>query len=38
MIPSRINPAVIPGAIANRMLERESWARQRLAAHAGRCS
>ena len=31
-----IDPAAIPGAIANRMLEREAWARQRLAAHAGR--
>ena len=39
MLP-RMNPAAIPGtiagAIANRMLEREAWARQRLAAHAGR--
>jgi ubiquinone biosynthesis protein UbiJ len=32
----RIDPAAIPGGIANRMLEREAWARQRLAAHAGR--
>jgi ubiquinone biosynthesis protein UbiJ len=36
----RMNPAAIPGtiagAIANRMLEREAWARQRLATHAGR--
>lgn len=31
-----IDPNAIPGAIANRMLEREAWARQRLAAHAGR--
>ena len=30
------HPAAIPAAIANRMLEREAWARQRLAAHAGR--
>ena len=35
MLP-RMNPAAVPGAIANRMLEREAWARQRLAAHAGR--
>jgi ubiquinone biosynthesis protein UbiJ len=32
----RIDPASIPGAIANRVLERETWARQRLSAHAGR--
>ena len=32
----RIDPAAIPGAIANRVLERETWARQRLSAHAGR--
>ncbi|MEO8675120.1 MAG: hypothetical protein ABI569_06040 [Casimicrobiaceae bacterium] len=31
-----IDPAALPGAIANRILEREAWARQRLAAHAGR--
>lgn len=36
MPPPRIDPAAIPGAIANRMLEREAWARQRLAVHAGR--
>ena len=36
MIPPRVDPAALPGAIANRMLEREAWARQRLAAHAGR--
>lgn len=30
------DPAALPGAIANRMLEREAWARQRFAAHAGR--
>lgn len=33
MMPRRIE--AIPGAIANRMLEREAWARQRLAGHAG---
>jgi len=32
----RLNPADIPEAIANRVLERETWARQRLAAHTGR--
>jgi len=31
-----IDPTALPGAIANRMLEREAWARQRLAAHASR--
>ena len=31
-----IDPTALPGAIANRMLEREAWARQRLAAHACR--
>ena len=36
MMRPQIDPSVIPGAIANRMLEREAWARQRLAAHAGR--
>ena len=36
MMRPGIDPATIPGAIANRMLEREAWARQRLAAHAGR--
>jgi ubiquinone biosynthesis protein UbiJ len=36
MIPPAIDPATIPGAIANRMLEREAWARQRLVAHGGR--
>jgi len=30
------DPATLPGALANRMLDRETWARQRLAAHAGR--
>jgi ubiquinone biosynthesis protein UbiJ len=32
----RLDPADLPGAIANRFLERETWARQRLSAHAGR--
>jgi ubiquinone biosynthesis protein UbiJ len=36
MIPPALDPAAMPGAIANRVLEREAWARQRLAAHAGR--
>ena len=36
MLPPRLDPAAIPGAIANRMLEREAWARQRLAVHAGK--
>jgi ubiquinone biosynthesis accessory factor UbiJ len=31
-----IDTAAIPGAVANRMLEREAWARQRISAHAGR--
>lgn len=35
-MPAQLDPAAIPGAIANRMLEREAWARQRLVAHAGR--
>jgi len=30
------DPAALPGALANRMLDREAWARQRFAAHAGR--
>jgi len=30
------DPNAIPGALANRVLDREAWARQRLAAHAGR--
>jgi len=30
------HPDSIPGALANRALDREAWARQRLAAHAGR--
>jgi ubiquinone biosynthesis protein UbiJ len=32
----RFTPDAIPGAIANRVLEREAWARERLAVHAGR--
>jgi len=36
MMPPTLDPATIPGAIANRVLDREAWARQRLAAHAGR--
>jgi ubiquinone biosynthesis protein UbiJ len=35
-VPSRFTPDAIPGAIANQVLERETWARQRLAAHSGR--
>lgn len=31
-----LDPAAIPGAIVNRVLERETWALQRLSAHAGR--
>jgi ubiquinone biosynthesis protein UbiJ len=30
------DPNAIPAALANRVLDREAWARQRLAAHAGR--
>ena len=30
------DPHVIPGALANGVLDREAWARQRLAGHAGR--
>jgi ubiquinone biosynthesis protein UbiJ len=30
------DPAALPGALANRMLDREAWARQRFAAHSGR--
>ena len=30
------DPNAIPGAVANRVLDREAWARERLAAHAGR--
>jgi ubiquinone biosynthesis protein UbiJ len=32
----RPDPAALPAALANRMLEREQWARNRLAAHGGR--
>jgi ubiquinone biosynthesis protein UbiJ len=35
-MPLGIDPAALPGAVANRLLEREAWARQRLAAHSGR--
>jgi ubiquinone biosynthesis protein UbiJ len=34
--PGVPDPSAIPGEVANRLLEREAWARQRLAAHAGR--
>lgn len=30
------DPAALPSALANRVLEREAWARTELAAHAGR--
>jgi ubiquinone biosynthesis protein UbiJ len=30
------DPSALPGALANRVLEREAWARAELAAHAGR--
>ena len=33
---SRLDPATLPGAVANHILAREQWARERLAAHAGR--
>jgi len=32
----RFDPAALPAALANRVLEREAWARTCLAAHAGR--
>jgi ubiquinone biosynthesis protein UbiJ len=32
----RFDPAAIPTAIANHVLDRETWARERLSAHAGR--
>jgi ubiquinone biosynthesis protein UbiJ len=32
---SRLDPAALPGAVANHFLAREQWARERLAAHAG---
>lgn len=31
-----LDPAALPGAVANHFLAREQWARERLAAHAGR--
>ena len=31
-----LDPAALPSALANRVLEREAWARTQLAAHAGR--
>ena len=31
-----LDPAALPSEIANRMLGREAWARDKLAAHAGR--
>lgn len=31
-----LDPAAAPAALANRVLERETWARTELAAHAGR--
>jgi ubiquinone biosynthesis protein UbiJ len=33
---SRLDPAALPGAVANHFLAREQWARERLGAHAGR--
>lgn len=36
MVPPAFDPSALPGALANRMLEREAWARTQLAAHAGR--
>jgi ubiquinone biosynthesis protein UbiJ len=32
----RFDPGAVPAALANRVLEREAWARGSLAAHAGR--
>ena len=32
----KLDPAALPSTIANRVLERETWARDKLAAHAGR--
>lgn len=32
----RFDPSALPGALANRVLEREAWARTQLATHAGR--
>jgi len=31
-----LDPAALPPRLASRMLEREAWARERLAAHAGK--
>ncbi len=36
MVARHFDPATITSAIANRVLERETWARERLSAHAGR--
>jgi ubiquinone biosynthesis protein UbiJ len=36
MGPLGFDPSALPGALANRVLEREAWARTQLAAHAGR--
>ena len=36
MPTSNFDPAALPGAVANHFLAREQWARERLAAHAGR--
>ncbi len=36
MQTSKLDPAGLPGALANHFLAREQWARERLAAHAGR--
>ena len=36
MASLRLDPAAAPAALANRMLAREQWARNCLAAHAGR--
>jgi len=33
---ANFDPIAIPGTLANRVLDREAWVRQRLAAHAGR--
>jgi ubiquinone biosynthesis protein UbiJ len=32
----KLDPTVLPSTIANRVLEREAWARDKLAVHAGR--
>jgi len=34
----KVDPAAFPSTIANRVLERESWAREKLAPFAGRCA